>query len=110
MSNIDKMHRVNAILKKELEKEGMTDIQMFPHTRWNKDIFGMWDAVGYRDNDVVWIQFKSGYCSDMKKYKKWCDRFYQVAVIAQYIPFIQKKKNGKGKYVKRRAILVKFNW
>ena len=114
MNTINKMYRVNALLKEELKLSGVKEIQMFPHTRYSKDVFGLWDAVGiYGDSfigeSIVWIQFKTGY-TDKAVFERWCARTGSKGIIAEYIPKKVKKADGKGSYTQHHIRLTRINF
>lgn len=96
INKIDKMRRIQRKGIKYLEGLGFL-VHLNFHTRWQKDIFFMWDAVAIATKniickdfccpcgDVIWIQFKSGYVSNKKEYQKWCSKLKQNGLLMQYL-------------------------
>ena len=62
MSTYDKMYSSNSKARKWLTERGFIQIQMFPHTRWNKDIhIGnlSFDGIARDDLCIILFQVKS---------------------------------------------------
>jgi hypothetical protein len=103
MNTIKRMYASNKKLKTELERRGFHTIQMFPHTRWSKDVFGLFDGVCLSFDDCLyWIQFKTGYSEGNIKVKieEFCAKTNSNAVIAELIKHARNFKN-RSKYESR---------
>ncbi len=58
----EKMRRTNIHIKEFLIKEGYTNITLFPHTRWTKDVHidnSSFDGVCTKEGMVSFFQCKS---------------------------------------------------
>lgn len=114
VSTYTRMHAVNQILKAELRKKGYYDIVLFPHTRWFKDVYGIWDGVckkkcsiGFR---LIWLQLKTGYASrkDKAVMKNFCEFGHTKGLLAEYVPVRVKYKKKKGSFTKRKVLITEF--
>jgi hypothetical protein len=63
MNNYAKMRRVQRLAREYLEAD-YWKVHLTPHTRYQKDIFGLFDMVCVSEvyPFVLWVQVKSGYC------------------------------------------------
>jgi hypothetical protein len=107
MNTMQKMRRVNVIIRKRLTELGFYDIRMFGHSRWFKDVYG-WDGVAkfpYNKKNywVVWIQVKSGYISEEDKIelRQFCIDSDQRGLFAEYVDKKVDYVNKKGTYSKK---------
>lgn len=100
-----KMRRTNVIIRKHLGEAGLFDFVMFPHTRYFKDVFGLWDGVAKRmvdlskaRSEIIWLQFKTGYTSrkDKRRMLVWCIGCSARGILAEY--------------VNREVRITKLNW
>lgn len=109
MNTMQRMRKTNQIFRAELEKMGYYDMVMFPHTRYFKDVWGLWDGVckepvgvntQYR---VVWLQFKTGYASNEDKMamQLFCKSSLQKGMLCELVKRRKKYKNKKGSYTER---------
>ena len=114
-NNYQKMRRTNHLVRKKLKELGYTDIVMFGHSRFSKDIYGF-DGICkqtiYEDMiRLIWLQIKTGYAS--KKDKKYISNFCFLssihALLAEYIPYKVNYKNKKGSYTKYKLKLTKYD-
>jgi hypothetical protein len=102
LNNRDRMYQTNYKIKRELEKLGYREFFLFPHTRFSKDVWGLWDGVvkKYKESsaifNVYWIQLKTGYASkeDREKMKNFCFLSGQKALLCEYVPCTEVRKNG----------------
>lgn len=54
------------------------------HTRYQKDIFHLWDQIWIGEGYAVWVQVKTNrYPSkkEIKKYLDWCEKYKQIGTI-----------------------------
>jgi len=54
------------------------------HTRWQKDVFGLWDQIWVKEGEVIWIQVKTNKKpskKDLEKYESWCKKYKQKGMI-----------------------------
>jgi hypothetical protein len=109
------MRSVNVILRKELKRLGFYDIVFFPHTRFFKDIWSLWDFVCKKNIEgscsmfqVFWGQAKTGYASkeEKKNMNDFCLHSGQKGLILEYAPVMKKYNDKKGYYLKERRIIV----
>jgi len=114
-NNMRKMRAVNQLHRKKLKELGYYDIVLFPHTRWFKDVFGLWDGVckkaiaGSKSFfNLYWLQLKTGYASQKEKkaLKEFCINSNQKGLLLEYTPVKKRYRNKKGYYVKGRKIIV----
>lgn len=114
MNTMERMRKTNTIIKKELKKQGWYDIVLFPHTRYFKDLYGLWDGICKKDVKfgcfkLYFLQFKTGYCSleDKKLMKDFCVDSGMRGLLCELIPKKVPRKSGKGsKTVKTVRITV----
>jgi hypothetical protein len=111
-----RMRSVNHILRKELKRKGFYDITLFPHTRWFKDLWGLWDGVcKLQDSEpstfeVYYLQLKTGYASKELKEAmgKFCKQSNQKGILVEYAPVMKKLKKREGYYMKARNIIITY--
>jgi hypothetical protein len=108
MNTMDRMRSNNAIMKRELVRLGYTEFIMFPHTRFFKDIYGLWDGVCKKYvNDMHfelhWVQFKTGRVSpaDRKLMGEFCFRGLARGLLVELVKRRVKRVNGRGSKVIR---------
>lgn len=69
------MYASNSRARAWLIKNKYTDIYFKPHTRYDKDIFGLWDGLCYdRNGNHVWVQIKTNAWPSTKKILAFLDR------------------------------------
>ena len=86
MNNYSKMRRVQRIARKYLEDNGYI-VHLTPHTRFQKDIFGLFDMVCVRPYgaNVLFVQVKSGYCRNKLAFYNWSKKFVLPVQIMEYL-------------------------
>jgi len=82
------MHRTNSKAKKWLSERGYI-IYVCPHTRFQKDAFGIADMIALKDGKVWFIQVKTNSSGMKDIYREFCDK-YKVNIML--IVFKDRKK------------------
>jgi hypothetical protein len=109
MNNYQKMRQTNYAIRKYLKKQGFYDIVFFPHTRFFKDIWGLWDFVCKKRLEgscsmfqIFWGQAKTGYASKEEKERMndFCLHSGEKGLVVEYAPV--KKKHS----LKKRKIII----
>lgn len=94
----DKMRRIQSKAIKLLKEVGFIT-HLNPHTRFNKDMFGLYDVLCIASKniiddkrgilaphgDVVWVQIKTGYVNHKDRYYMWCKKYKQRCLLMQYL-------------------------
>ena len=83
MNTHSKGLRAQRKVKRYLLLNGFQFVWFIHHTRWSKDIDGLWDGFGIKDNEVFMLQIKSNKKPSMKPFRKWFVRYripYYVCV------------------------------
>lgn len=96
------MYSSNAKIKQALTALGYSEIVMFPHTRFSKDVYN-WDGVCKKHVhsssifEVYWVQCKTGWCSKKEKerLKNFCFLSGQKGILAEVVPSAKVRKNGR---------------
>jgi len=68
------MRRTNEKVRKYYESLGYM-IYIKPHTRWDKDIFHLFDALAIKDKEVIFIQIKTNKFSGTKKIENFAKKY-----------------------------------
>ena len=108
------MRRINSIIRKELTELGFYDITAFGHSRFSKDLFGLWDFVAkekHRDGfNVVFIQAKTGYApsEDKEEMRKFCQLGGVMGLLAEWVPKQVKYARKKGSYTKHELKITRW--
>ena len=69
VNTMDKMRRTQANLKKFLLKE-YDMVYNIHHTRWSKDIFGLFDGFAVRPDEILFVQYKSNAVPNLNPYRE----------------------------------------
>jgi hypothetical protein len=116
MNNYQKMRETNHQAREKLKDMGYSDIVMFPHTRFSKDVWGLFDGVCKLKTlnsemfDVYWFQIKTGHIKKAKKYiEDFCMRSGEKALIIERIPYKEKYKKKKGSYTKHKIRVTEID-
>jgi len=90
------MRATNKAIRDYLVKLGFYDIVNFPHTRFFKDVWHLWDGVAKKGGSIYWVQNKTGYASkeDKERLKEFCEKFNQRGLVVERIK-IKQKYTGK---------------
>lgn len=70
-------------VRKFAESKGYQVFQIH-HTRWQKDVFGLWDQIWVKKGEVIWVQVKTNQKppkKEMEKFKSWCKEYRQKGLI-----------------------------
>lgn len=115
VNNMQRMRDVNRQHRKKLKELGFYDIVFFPHTRWFKDVFGLFDGCCKKKKegsealfDLYWLQMKTGYASQKEKktLKEFCFNSGQRGLLLEYAPIKKRYKKKEGYYIKGRNIII----
>ena len=83
INRIAKGRRSMLKVRKFAESKGYQVFQIH-HTRWQKDVFGLWDQIWVKKGEVVWVQVKTNQKppkKEMEKFKSWCKEYQQKGLI-----------------------------
>lgn len=116
MNNYDKMRRTNALVKKKLKNMGFSDIVMFPHTRFSKDVYGF-DCVCKKKIEacelfeIYWVQIKTGRIKlkEKTKLENFCFCSGEKGLIVERIKYKEKYKKKKGSYMKYKIKVTEID-
>jgi len=103
MNNMQKMRDSNSRIRKALVSLGFSDIVLFPHSRFFKDVWHLFDGCCKKCVeaspifDVYWIQAKTGYAPVEQKnaIEEFCFLSGQKAIVAEVVHDSSIRKNGK---------------
>jgi hypothetical protein len=68
-----KMLRSQKKVKGFLENQGFM-VYLIHHTRWSKDIFGVFDGFAIKDGKVYFFQVKSNSWGNFDEFKEFCEK------------------------------------
>ena len=91
MKKMDKMRRINSKFRKFFEEDGWL-VYINHHTRWNKDIFGLFDGFMVKENKsklikhpVVFFQLKANKFPVFKDYKEFSGKYGVLILLAKWV-------------------------
>lgn len=116
MNTYQKMRETNHQAREKLKDMGYSDIVMFPHTRFSKDVWGLFDGVCKLKTinselfNVYWFQIKTGHIKKARKdIEDFCMRSGEKALIIERIPYKKKYKKKKGSYTKHKIRVTEID-
>ncbi len=59
-------------------------VYIISHSRWQKDLFNLWDGFFIKDSEVVFIQIKTNHKPNLDIYRKWYKKYrinYLIIVV-----------------------------
>jgi len=74
-----KMRRSQQKVRKFLEQEGHL-VYFKPHTRWDKDIWNLFDGISIKDGVTYYLQVSSNQFHQMKPYEEF-NKKYKVPIL-----------------------------
>jgi len=88
MNTYSKMYSSNSKARKWLIEKGFTDIQLFPHTRWSKDIHIeslAFDGIAKNNSWVILFQIKSNEKPSQKILQKMFDLSQHYSNVMRFV-------------------------
>ena len=84
VNKMEKGRRSMRKARKIAESLGYLVFQIH-HTRWQKDVFGLWDQIWVnKEGEVIWVQVKTNRVPSKKeltRYHLWCQEYKQKGLI-----------------------------
>ena len=117
VSNMQRMRDVNKQHRRRLKELGFYDIVFLPHSRWFKDVFGLWDGWCKKRIEgseslfkVYWLQLKTGYAKqkDKKALHDFCFNSGQRGLLLEYVQAKKKYKNRDTYYIGKEIKVTQF--
>jgi len=66
-------------------KEVGWEIYTIHHSRWSKDIFGLFDGFVIKDGILIFFQVKTNKKPRLDKYTRWVSKYGIPVILATYI-------------------------
>jgi len=76
---MNKMRRSQRKVQKQLENAGFL-VYFKPHTRWDKDIWNLFDGIAIKDGITYYLQVSSNQFHKMKPYEEFNAK-YKVPIL-----------------------------
>ncbi len=89
INKIEKMRSAQRKVEKFLYENGYELVWFIHHTRWSKDIFGLFDGFAIKEGVVVFFQVKSNEKPNMKPFREFFET-YKIPVKV----FVVKDRKG----------------
>ena len=78
---------------------------MIQHSRWSKDIFGLFDGFAIKEGTVLFFQVKSNNKPNPKPFKEWVDKYKVPIAIFNWVDY----KGLKGYMIQPKRLYTSEN-
>jgi hypothetical protein len=98
VNSMNKMYDTNSKIKNFLEKKGVTNLYMFPHSRFSKDYIideVGFDAIGTLGTSIIFFQFKTNEVCPKKILLQYKELMSTYSCIMCWVTKFDKKKLTK---------------